>query len=224
MAGSIKTGYILGAGASQSAGYPLARDMPTAIEAFTGRLAKRPDTVELRAWCEETVEMMARERCETVDELAFVLRQRNGGQAVLKAKAVITALFLDLERDADLGAYRRLARAMIDFTDLGLPADGEMDVSTKAFCITYNYDRCFEAAIYQEVAASGRGREDGYSDSDAEVRVQRLINSGLDTMRERYQPIDTTRFTLLKMHGLVGTLWDDHVGPSVVRLRQDRGI
>jgi hypothetical protein len=210
MSGPIKTGFIFGAGASLSAGYPLAKDIPAAIKDFVGRIQQRPECGALHEWCDETLVLMQQERCATLDELAFALRERDRGQAVLRAKAVMTALFLDLEKAANLASYRRAVRAMVDFTDLGLPPDGAMDVPSSAFCMTYNYDRCLETAILKEVTESGRDRSKGYTASDIEVRLQRLINSGLDTMRERYEPIDTTRFALLKMHGIIGSLWDDH--------------
>ena len=213
MSGPIKTGFIFGAGASLSAGYPLAKDIPPAIKEFIARLDQRHDCGVLRTWCDETLVLMEQEHYATLDELAFVLRERDGGRAILRAKAVMTALFFDLERQADLTAYRRAVRAMIDFADhLALPADGTMRVPSAAFCMTYNYDRCLEAAIYHEVRATGRSPETGYF-GNVEVGVQRLINSGCDTMKERYEPIDTSRFAVLKMHGLVGTFWE-HEYPS----------
>lgn len=186
----------------------MARDMVAALQAFEERIRTRPGCNELGAWCRETIDLLARERCDTVDELAYKLRQHQKGTAVLRAKGVMTALFLDLEGEADLRPYRRAVRGMIDFEDLALPDSGQMNVPSRAFCITYNYDRCLEAAIFQEVVASGRGAQQGYSNSDLEVRVQRLVNSGLDTMRERIEAVDTTRFAVLKMHGIVGSVWD----------------
>lgn len=204
-----KTGYIFGAGASFSAGYPLAKAVIPAITEFIPRLEQLRSCQNLRAWCLATLKLMTQHNCETVDELAFVLRESGGGQAVLQAKAVISALFFDLESRADLANYRRAVRAMIDFTQLSLPLDGRITVPSRGFCITYNYDRCLERAIYDEVLAAGRSPSHGYTTGDVEVRVKRLLNSGLNTMRERLEPIDTSRFAVLKMHGTIGTLWED---------------
>lgn len=124
----------------------------------------------------------------------------------------MTALFLDLERSADLRVYRRAVRGMIDTTDLALPPEGEMRVPTRAVCINYNYDRCLAAAMYRAIAdiRSGRGAE-------MELRVQRLLNSGASTMSEQIYPIDATRFADLRMHGLAGTQVADHDKESPVR-------
>jgi hypothetical protein len=148
----------------------------------------------------------------TVDELALELRRQDDGRVVLHAKAIMTALLLDLERSADLRVYRRAVRAMIDPTDLKLPPEGAMHVPTRAVCINYNYDRCLPAAMYMAIAEtrSGRGAE-------TELRVQRLLNSGVSTMSERIFPIETSRFADLRMHGLVGTQIDDHDRESPVR-------
>ncbi len=210
---AIKTAAILGAGASLSAGYPLAKGVVAAIERLAERLQGRGDSAELQQWCGETQALMTTHGCSSIDELAFVLRNEDRGQAVLRAKAVMTALFLDLESEAGLTDYRRAVRGMIDLTDLALPENGQMRVPSSAFCISYNYDRCLEAAIYREVLAAGRTPSKGYGTGQLEVRVQRLINSGCNTMKEQFETIDTSRFALLKMHGTIGTLWD-HDYPS----------
>jgi hypothetical protein len=137
---------------------------------------------------------------KTIDEFAFVMRTADSGRHVPIAKAVMSALFLHLERTADLGQYRRAVRSMIDFTDLALPGTGPMSVPSTAFCLDYNYDRCLPAAIYLEVVAANRGRG-----AETESRVHRVLNSGLDTMKERLTTVDTSRFADLKMHGMVGT-------------------
>ena len=74
---AIRTGYILGAGASLTAGYPLAKDIASAMECFIARLSERQECAELSAWCKETLDLMAHENCQSLDELAFVLRERD---------------------------------------------------------------------------------------------------------------------------------------------------
>ena len=172
--------YILGAGASFSAGYPLAAGMRDAIRTFVTSLEERPDCQRLREAGENVLRQMIERGYRTVDELSHDLRQHDDGRLVLHAKAIMTALLLDLERTADLSVYRRAARTMIDANDLALPPEGEMRVPTRAVCINYNYDRCLPAAMYRAIAESRSG-----PGADTELRVQRLINSGVSTMSER---------------------------------------
>lgn len=208
----IDIAYILGAGASCSAGFPLAGGMTDALRGFVSALKNRPDCRRLHEIGEDVLHRMTNGGYRTIDELAFELRGQDNGRITLCAKAIMTALLLDLERSADLRVYRRALRAMIDPTDLALPPEGKMRVSTRAICINYNYDRCLSAAMYMAIAEarSGRGAE-------TELRVQRLLNSGVSTMSERIFPVDTTRFADLRMHGLVGTELDEHDEESPVR-------
>lgn len=212
MAASIDIAYILGAGASLSAGYPLAGGIRTALQTFAASLAGREDCRRLKASAENLMTLMEKRGCRTIDELAFELRGQDQGRVVLEAKAVMTALFIDLERTANLATYRRAVRTMVDLNDLALPPDGEMRVPTRAICLNYNYDRCLAAAMYLEIAEprSGRG-------SETEVRVQRMMNAGVSTMTGRIFEIDTSRFADLRMHGMLGTHLDDLDDESPVR-------
>jgi hypothetical protein len=116
----MKTAYILGAGASLAAGYPLAGTMLDAFRVFTASLDGRPRCQKLKQACDEVVQRMVDTGSKTIDEFAYVMRSADGGRHVPIAKAVMSALFLHLERTADLAQYRRAVRTMIDFTDLGV--------------------------------------------------------------------------------------------------------
>jgi hypothetical protein len=209
---SIDVAYILGAGASYTAGFPLAAGMTDAIRTFVASLDGRPRCERLRETGETILRLMKERGYRTLDELSYEARGEDNGHIVRRAKAIMTALLLDLERSADLSLYRRAVRTMIDATDLALPPEGEMKVPTRAVCLNYNHDRCLPAAMYRSIAEgrSGRGAE-------TELRVQRLLNSGVSTMSERLFEIDTSRFADLRMHGLVGTYLDAHDHESPVR-------
>jgi hypothetical protein len=209
---SIDIAYILGAGASYTAGFPLAAGMTDAIRTFVASLDDRPRCERLRETGETILRLMKDRGYRTVDELSYEVRSEDNGRIVRYAKAIMTALFLDLERGADLGRYRRAVRTMIDANDLALPPEGEMRIPTRAICLNYNHDRCLPAAMYRSIAEgrSGLGAE-------TELRVQRLLNSGASTMSERLFDIDTTRFSDLRMHRLVGTYLDDRDDESPVR-------
>src|SRR5580698_9689071 len=113
---SIDVAYILGAGASCSAGYPLASGMTDALRTFVSTLRDRRDCRRLHEIGQSVLKRMTDGGYRTIDELAFELRRQDDGRVVSHAKAIMTALFLNLETSADLRVYRRAVRTMIDPT------------------------------------------------------------------------------------------------------------
>lgn len=202
-AGDLVTGFLFGAGASVAAGYPLASQMRNAVVQFVERLPETAATGSLRRWTADVIALMERHRAQTIDELAFTLRTEANGLTTLRAKGVLTALFLDLENRDRLDHYRRAMRGWIDWTQLRLPEDQDrISVPSRCFALTYDYDRVLEAALFEEFRISRQVK------LELEDRFQRLLNNGLNTMRQKVVPIDVGRFTILKMHGMIGTMWE----------------
>jgi hypothetical protein len=200
--------YILGAGCSVAAGYPLAASMRQRLEEFGESVAGTSPNVA--AWSDETVQLMLKHGAETLDDLSESLLTgvaqatnedsvqywRAAYSKIRNAKAAVEAMFLSLESHAletGLQPYRA-------FLDEILPLSGDhadtIFCTSKARILSFNYDRLFEYAFSRRFYSERVG--------DAlKLHGPLFLNSGL-TLQSGRPIFKNDRFTLLKMHGSVG--------------------
>jgi hypothetical protein len=198
--------YILGAGCSVKYGYPLATNLVSAFESFSGSLGG--DAQKLKQAVDETVVLMREANVQTVDEL--VLRIHNRAldnpkhpstqayglrlQRIREAKIATAALFLALEQRANggiLDSYQQLILKLF-------PGSGDWQHrirGARCHLLTFNYDRLFEMALLRMFAI----------DADTELLYgEDILNSGLHHSMGDSMGFRDDRFCFLKLHGSVG--------------------
>ena len=199
--------YILGAGCSVEAGYPIAAGMRDKLEEF-GRTITI-DSPVVSEWCTSTAGLMRECNAQTLDELTEGLINRtiqrpnsNGVQGhsefvfpvIRKAKAAISAYFFSLEPKAKIQGLQPYK----DFIDEILPITEGNTVLSKSNkrVLSFNYDRLFEMSFANRFLR--------YDEQDMFTLCgPNYLNSGFTVQNGRMQ-IQPDRFTFLKMHGSVG--------------------
>jgi hypothetical protein len=199
--------YILGAGCSVEAGYPLAAGMRDKLEEFGRTIAI--DSPIVSEWCTYTAGLMRESNAQTLDELTEGLINRTrqipnatGVQrhsefvfpVIRKAKASISAYFFSLEPKAIIKGLQPYK----DFIDEILPMKDGTSLLTKSNkrVLSFNYDRLFEMSFANRFLR--------YDEHDMFTLCgPNYLNSGFTLSNGRMQ-IQSDRFTFLKMHGSVG--------------------
>lgn len=184
--------FILGAGASHSAGLPLGNKVPEFLgkvsrDSFAGSRHKH-----LRSAIERTLTAMTKLGVTTIDQL--IKAERDLAE---DAKMAMGAAILRQEQTLqpqDLDSYRNFLADIFS----GVQQNGlnKTLMASHVRVLTFNYDRVFETAFQKWLSDRGE------SDNDIRSIYQRL-NSGLgDALTCKIKP---DRFAFLKLHGGVGT-------------------
>jgi hypothetical protein len=199
---------ILGAGCSCAYGYPLANQLRNHLAQFSKTIeSSAPKLHKLACNTLELFDQLAAMGCpaDTLDDLAWHIDQgkipakpgtfqdEHGYRLVEDAKAVVSAMFLSKENDSaakTLTGYRNLLRKM--FLD-SMNCDRALRQSPWRV-LTFNYDRLFEMAFRQHFKV----------DPTLPFYGQSVLNSGLYPLARENVEIDTSRFSLLKLHGSAG--------------------
>ena len=199
--------YIIGAGCSVEAGYPLAGDMRDQLEEFGTSIIT--DSPVVSEWCISTARIMREFNTQTLDELTeglinrTIIRPEFQGvtahtqfvfPTIRKAKAAITAYFFSLEPKAEikgLEPYKQFVDEILPMTDGG----GVLEKSNKRV-ISFNYDRLFEMAFAKRFLRA--------NDQDTiALHGPNYLNSGF-TLDNGRMHINPERFAFINMHGSVG--------------------
>ncbi len=197
--------FVLGAGCSRASGYPLAAELKEGLRSFAAKIADSSPIVS--GWCLETVKLLDEYYISTLDELANRLLSgalrsdkkdeseywKMAQKAVDRAKAAVSAYFLDLENEElDISAYKQFIDEHIPETgsEARVPTDSPLRV------LSFNYDRLFEIAFAQRF-------QDRRATDDQMLHGLEWMNCGI-AFGEQNPVINRDRFSLLKLHGSVG--------------------
>jgi hypothetical protein len=150
---------------------------------------------------------------QTIDDVAWLVHQgkipakqgtfqdEHGYRLVEEAKAVVSALFLAKECEPvakTLTGYRNFLRRIFPKTTRSNRALAESPWRV----LTFNYDRLFELAFRQHFDV----------DMSQTFYGSTVLNSGLFLVVPEQVEVDTSRFSLLKLHGSVGFYGMDRHG------------
>src|SRR5581483_3225313 len=151
--------FILGAGCSVNAGYPVARNMVNALEAYAKPLPA--EAKQIRGCVERSVQLMKRLGVNSIDELAHRLAQGRADENInrsdaitqryrrmAEAKLAVSALFLSLEQPAvatGLSSYHNFLHRLFPVT-MGRHYQDRLAKAT-ANVFSFNYDRLFEISF-----------------------------------------------------------------------------
>jgi hypothetical protein len=200
------TVYILGAGCSVSAGYPLARDFVSGLEMFGSTLGEGCE--RLKRGIKETVDLMRRVNAETVDDLVSRIDkgavdelgqpqwQQNSRRyyRILDAKIATTVFFLSKEEHARRTGLRNYHELIHSLFPKGTNWIGALR-NSRCRVLSFNYDRLFESAFC-----------DRFPEADRQYLLygEDVLNSGLSTALGDAITFAPNRFSFLKLHGSVG--------------------
>ncbi|MGD0816401.1 MAG: hypothetical protein ABSA83_22650 [Verrucomicrobiota bacterium] len=199
---------ILGAGCSRPYGYPLANQMKDHLKDFAKQIehsAPKLHTITQNALC--LFDKLAAQGChaETIDDVAWFVHQgkipakqgtfqdEHGDRLVDEAKTAVSAMFIAKESEPmakTLQGYRNFLRRIFPSTthyDRAL-AGSQWRV------LSFNYDRLFELAFRQHFNV----------DMTQTFYGPTVLNSGLFLVDSENVEVDTSRFSLLKLHGSAG--------------------
>jgi hypothetical protein len=189
---------ILGAGASESCGFPLARDLFPKITAFGATLDK--NCAHLKNAINHVIKKAEEFGCATPDDLAFQMHQRRGGEVadhrqawrtIFYSRIVTDAYFLFLERQVttnQLQSYKDYwHEAFGGFTDAWFGSFPK----TRHRLMSFNYDRMPELAFRRHFPSVAEDKN-----------LYDRLNTGLAPF-SKYQITDS-KFCFLKLHGSVG--------------------
>ncbi len=199
--------FILGAGCSVAAGYPLAATMLAGLAAFGKQLDENAGRV--KGCVERTVALMQQLNVPTVDELAHRLHHGRGDdphvksveahqeryKRIAEAKIAVSAYFESLEKAAaktGLPAYHSFFHRIFP-SETGRHYQDQLTRST-ANVFSFNYDRLFEIAFCQHVKI----------DQSFAFYGQLGMNSGINAFHNETLEFADNRFSFLKLHGSVG--------------------
>jgi hypothetical protein len=187
----------------------LASGFVSALDEFGKSLVEFGKNCErLKTCVHQTVELLRRERAQTVDTLVArlaseahdfsrILPQQHRlklDQQIQDAKIATFALFMDLERKASetgLPRYQNFLDELFGNSTDWLQASQK----SSTHVLTFNYDRLFEMAFIS------RFRPDT---GQYPLYGKRSLNSGLDYVSGDGIDVDPARFAFLKLHGSVG--------------------
>lgn len=194
---------VLGAGASATCGYPLAKNLFPAIGTFGASLGE--GCTHLKVAIDHVIKKAEEFGCATPDDLAFQMHQRRGGgvaghraawRTLLYSRIATDAYFLFLEQQvttAQLQGYKDYwHEALGGYSDDWL---GRFP-KTRHRLLSFNYDRMPELAIrrhFPGVTGDENARDLWGSD---------ILNTGLAS-HSKYAVADS-QFCFLKLHGSVG--------------------
>lgn len=189
--------YILGAGCSACAGYPLAYQVKDRLRELARDKLTDPKLGVVKEWVEETVALLEKHGVDTVDQLAQALgsNSRESRDKVKNAKRAMSALFLAFEDEAVSKAFSTYTRLFeVIFSEGKSPFIEERLKTTKARVLTFNYDRLFEGTFLKWV----RGQPTKLAE------YERVTFRDLQAVFDGNDPSpDAERFALLKLHGSV---------------------
>jgi hypothetical protein len=206
--------YILGAGCSSGQqpdgpGFPFARDFASALEAFSKEQLVSDNCQKLRTLVTETVDLLRREKVQTLDALAARLGSESQGsqsysltqtqkqmlrRQVGNARIATAALFMYLEKNAKQVGLPRYDYFLTEL--FGNSTDwAKASRNSNANILTFNYDRLFEMAFIDRFKCD-TGLHPLYGKS--------LLNSGLDYVQGNSFGVSPDQFAFLKLHGSVG--------------------
>lgn len=194
---------VLGAGASASCGYPMAKDLFPAIAVFGGSLGD--NCTHLKTAIDHVIKKAEELGCTTPDDLAFQMHQSRGGgmpryreawRTLSYSRIATDAYFLFLERQvtvAQLQGYKDYwHEALGNYSD---DWSGRFP-RTRHRLLSFNYDRMPELAI--------RRHFPGIT-GDENVRDlwgSEILNTGLASYSK--YAVAESQFCYLKLHGSVG--------------------
>lgn len=190
-----RTVYMLGAGCSKDAGFPLADEFLRKLEGFLHSLNDEADCTRIKQCVGNTIARLHATGTTTVDRLLTQEFQRDQGLLTedegpaQDARIATSSLLLHLESRANLERYEvflnRLFPSIEDW--FHRPPISYCNV------VTFNYDRLFEMAFLR--------RFYGHQSLDDPSRIYRreMLNSGLLT-----GDYSESLFSFLKLHGSVG--------------------
>ena len=189
-------------------GYPIANQMRSHISDFATRIELTAPTLH-KLVC-NTLELFGElaaqgSPAQTLDDLAWLVHQgktrakagtfqdEHGHRLVENAKAVVSAMFLARKSSPaakTLDGYRSfMLRIFPNSTRCEQALAG-----SPWRVLTFNYDRQFELAFRQHFTV----------DPTKAFYGESLLNSGLYPLAPEKVEINTSRFSLLKLHGSVG--------------------
>jgi len=199
---------ILGAGCSLDYGYPIANQMRSHMSDFATSIElTAPKLHKLVCNTLELFDELAAQGspAQTLDDLAWLVHQgkirakagtfqdEHGHRLVEDAKAVVSAMFLAKESSPGaktLAGYRSFLRRVFPNS-----TRCEQALAGSPWrVLTFNYDRLFELAFRQHFTV----------DPTKAFYGESLLNSGLYPLAPEKVEINTSRFSLLKLHGSVG--------------------
>ncbi len=186
--------FILGAGASRSAGLPLGIGVSEYMGHFLQQLPADDAHCHLRAAIERTLTAMKKHDATTIDQLVAAACDKDIAE---EAKLAMSVVMLSHERALQLSnlvSYQSFLAEI--FQDDPHDDWNETLSNSNVRILTFNYDRVFEMAFQEWL----RCHDEDVND----VRpIYRRLNSGFG------DPLNCTinreRFTLLKLHGGAGT-------------------
>jgi hypothetical protein len=199
---------ILGAGCSCAYGYPLANQMKAHIIEFAKSVeSSAPKLHKLARNTLGLFDELSAQGCpaQTLDDLAWLIHQgkipvkpgtfkdEHGYRLVEDAKTMVSAMFLAKESEPavkQLAGYRSFLRRIFP----NATRCGQALSDSPWRVLTFNYDRLFEIAFCQHFVV----------DPTQAFYGQFVLNSGLYPLAPEKVEIDTSRFSLLKLHGSVG--------------------
>lgn len=194
---------VLGAGASFSCGYPLAKNLFQELERFGANLGENCALIKLAT--AQVIKKASELGCLTPNDLAFqMLQRRVGGMAnyrqafrtISYARVATDAFFLALEREvipAQLESYRNYwHEALGPFNDNWLGAFPE----TRHRLLSFNYDRMPELALRRHFPSAVG------DDTARDLWGPQTLNTGLAAY-SKYE-VKASRFCYLKLHGSIG--------------------
>ena len=197
--------YILGAGASKSAGYPLAADFPEMLSKFENYLADDSSQKKMliKDTVTRTIDQLQKTGTATIDQLAWMVKDRS---IVEDAKIASEALFLHIETQLTPRSLREYTHFIV--ASCLRPGGGSTNERLRGDVrvFTFNYDRLLEIAFALLDS----------EDFDPTTMMDRaLATCSLNDLRNNYHQLNVgfqhgskfevkeECFTFLKLHGSV---------------------
>ena len=225
---SIKSKHLifLGAGASCSAGYPLAGELANKMnlssvksgikQALSSRASSRPLLYEqqIEPFCqgfESDLRLFKESRCETVDEFGSLARQGRYAGAVQRLKLLLRLYLalpsLDCTTRQDDGDYLRFSRKLL--------GKGGTTLRDDVVVLTFNYDPFFEYLL--------EGLFSSRSDLTQQAGPLRIDTVQTDAIYSGFcAPGEVSwqkgeRLRILKLHGSIVYPWQRTEGSAVIQ-------
>jgi hypothetical protein len=186
--------FILGAGASRSAGLPLGSGVQDCLRDLLKTSFALDECANLRRVIEKTLGEMENNGTATIDQLVAV---QADNELAEEAKLAMSAAMLAREQTIQPRNLSSYCRCLTEILGGEVDRDWKevLDASDVRI-LTFNYDRVFEQAFQQWLKAYDVDRND--------IRpIYRDLNSGLGNPKKC--AIDRERFAFVKLHGSAGT-------------------